>query len=200
MRNYVYVRLLVAVAALVAYGYFVSQVQVRAEQPSKTDVEMALRGLMEQNMSACNEENMDKLLGLMSDEMPNREKFITTVDMAWSVDDSYNRIDALEVLEKTRAPNGRTKWPYAVARVRQTTMFTNGEQRAEILAECEDGQCPQQQGDLEHLMAVVPHTATVEYECLFKNENGEWKIVANVSIPVPVGSPPKYPRVKRSVF
>ena len=173
---------------------------LRAEQPSKADTQAALLGLMEQNMAACTEENMDKLLALMSSEMPNRQRFIATVDSFWSVEDTYNRIDSLEVLNKTMAPMGRTKYPYATARVRQTTFYVTSrdKERAIFRQICEDGRC--EQDEMEHLMAVAPRNDQTEYEALFKHENGEWKLVANVSIPVPAGSPPKYPRVKRSVF
>ncbi len=191
-------RTLTLLAVLAVYGSWMPG--LHAEQPNKADTQAALLGLMEQNMAACTEENMDKLLALMSSEMPNRQRFIATVDSVWSVEDTYNRIDSLEVLDKTPAPMGRTKYPYATARIQQTTYFvtSRNNERAIFRQICEDGRCDQD--EMAHLMAVAPHHEQTEYEALFKYENGEWKIVANVSIPVPVGSPPKYPRVKRSVF
>lgn len=188
------------VAALVLFACALTGARGGEVPAEMTDDELEIRALMDANMAACTEEDMDKLLALMSEEMPNRQLFINTVDQAWSVDDTYNRIEDLQVLSKTNAPYGKTKYPYATAKVRQTTYYVtqrrNTKQKFREL--CPNGQCAAE--DLPHLMAVAPRNETVEYECLFKHENGQWKIVANVSVPVPPGAPSVYVSRKRSVF
>lgn len=194
MRDYlrfVFIGLVVAVYAVLVSRTYGAETQEATET--------AIRANMEQNMIACNEENMDKLLKLMSKEMPNRQRFIMTVDQFWSVSDTYNRVEDVEVLKNTAAPYGNTRYPYATAKIRQTTYYIReAEDSLAVRRNCADGQCDE--ADMRHLMAVAPRNETVEFEALFKHEGGQWKLVANVSEPVPPGSPPKYTRRKRSAF
>lgn len=195
MRDYL--RLLFIATIFALYGFTISQLRAAETRES---TEAGIRANMELNMEACNQEDMQKLLGLMAKEIPNRQRFITTVDQFWSVSDTYNRLENVEVLEYSDAPNGNTRYPYATAKIRQTTRYVTARQneRAVWRRVCADGKCDS--SEMEHLMAVAPRAETVEFEALFKHENGEWKLVANVSIPVEPGQPSKYPRVRRSVF
>lgn len=195
-----FVKKLAVVTLVAVLGLLMVAVHGAPPAAAARDVETKLRALMDANMAACNEENMDKLLELMSKEMPNRKKFMLVVDQQWSVNDTYNRIDELEVLKTTPAPYGNTKFPYATARIVQTTYYVNqrAEAKAALQGICADGKCDD--SEMAHLMAIAPRHEQTEYECLFKFEDGEWKIVANVSAPVPPGSPRRYTHRKRSVF
>jgi hypothetical protein len=196
MRDYL--RLLFVAAVFAVYGFTVSQ--LHGAQPGVATMKADIQANMERNMEACNEEDLDKLLGLMSKEMPNRNRFINTIQSFWTTNDTYNRLEHLEVLKRSNAPNGITKYPYATVKVRQTTRYIRSrpEDNAVWKQVCADGKCSAD--EMPHLMAIAPRAETVEYEVLFKYEDGEWKGVANVSEPVEPGQPPRYPRMRRSVF
>ena len=195
MRDYL--RLLFVATVFAVYGLAISQLRA-AETLQET--EAGIRTNMELNMEACNQEDMEKLLSLMSKEMPNRARFINAVDQFWTVSDTYNRVESVEVLTRTGSPHGRTKYPYATAKIRQTTRYVTlrNEERAVWQSVCADGKCDA--SEMQQLMAIAPKFETVEFEALFKHENGEWKLVANVSEPVEPGQPSKYAHVRRSVF
>ena len=114
--------------------------------------------------------------------------------------DLQDEIVAKTALKRTGSPHGRTKYPYATAKIRQTTRYVTlrNEERAVWQSVCADGKCDA--SEMQQLMAIAPKFETVEFEALFKHEGGEWKLVANVSEPVEPGQPSKYAHVRRSVF
>lgn len=82
----------------------------------------AIRAVMEENLSACNEEDLPSLLKTMSQEMPNRHLFIAETRKEWEVSDSYSRLEDIEVLKHSNAPRAITRPPYATVRGVQTTV------------------------------------------------------------------------------
>jgi hypothetical protein len=157
-------------------------VTVRGESPSK--VKAGILHNLEANCQACNEENLDKLLATMSDEMPNRDLFIETTLAGWRELDTYNRIDKVEVLKHSDAPHANCRYPYATALVTQTIIKV-GDGQASVFKQCEDGECYDK--DLAHKMNVDPKFETARMQMLFKHEDGEWKLIAGLTDPEPVG-------------
>lgn len=156
-----------------------------ADTPEET-----LQGIvanLQENYAACTEENMDRLLACMSEEMPNKRRFVSIVEGTWAVEDAYHRLDDVKLLKRSNAPNARTDFPYATAVVTQTVMKMS--QRVEntsvFRSACENGRCRSDK-DMEHLMAISPHHETVRLQMLFKKENGKWKLIAGLTRPEPI--------------
>ena len=133
----------------------------------------AIRVVMEENLAACNEEDMPRLLKTMSQEMPNRELFIAETKKEWAASDSYARLAEIEVLKHSIAPRAITQLPSATARVVQTTVPV-GERRP--------GEEP---SEFAKKMLLSQDAPTVEYETLWKKEGGKWRLVANLTEPQP---------------
>lgn len=164
--------------------------------------EQGIRASMEVNLAACTEENMDKLLACMAKEMPNRRRFIQTVDMTWSVEDAYWRLENVEVLEHSDAPHANCEFPYATAIVTQSRFEVpqRDADRSVFQSACENGQC-KNDDQMAKLMAISQDTETVKFQALFKFEDGAWKLVANLTEPVPVNAEIPIPAATgRSVF
>jgi hypothetical protein len=165
-----------ALAAFTAHG----------ESPAKTK-EGILQNL-EENCQACNEENLDKLLATMSEEMPQRELFIETTLAGWDQLDTYSRIEKVEVLKRSTAPNSNCRYPYATAMVTQTVIQVDNGQ-GKVFKDCPNGKCLDE--ELAHKMAIKPKFETFRCEMLFKHEDGEWKLIAGLTDPEPVANPRK---------
>jgi hypothetical protein len=172
---------------LVAFilGCLVAAAANGAETAEST--ENGIRSNMEENLAACTEENMPRLLGLMSKEMPNKKLFVETVELEWSVEDAYWRLDDVEVLEHSDAPHASCEFPYATAMITQSRHSVP--QRNNISrvfrSACEDGKCKTDSA-MAKLMAVAHDAETVKFQALFKFEGGKWKLVANLTEPEPV--------------
>jgi hypothetical protein len=133
----------------------------------------AIRVVMEENLAACNEEDMPRLLKTMSQEMPNRELFIAETKKEWAASDSYARLDEIEVLKHSNAPRAITRLPYATVRVVQTTV-QSGERKSD-----------EPPTEWAKRMVLAPGDHTVEYETLWKKEGGKWRMVAGLTEPRP---------------
>lgn len=161
-----------------------------------------IQSCMEQNLAACTEEDMDKLLATMAQEMPNRQRFIQTVEMTWNVQDAYWRLEGVEVLKRSGAPYANCKFPYATAVITQSCFDLSQREEAKSVfrSACENGRC-NNEDDMASLMAITHKTETVKFQALFKFEDGEWKLVANLTRPVPVDAEIPIPAATgRSVF
>lgn len=131
----------------------------------------AIRAVMEENFSACNEEDLPRLLKTMSQEMPNRDLFIAETKKEWAASDSYSRLDEIAVLKHSNAPRAITRLPYATVRVVQTTVQA-GERKSD-----------EPPSEWAQRMVLAPGNQTVEYESLWKKESGKWRIVAGLTEP-----------------
>jgi hypothetical protein len=127
-----------------------------------------LRTLMQENFDACNHESLERLLGTMSQEMPQRELFIQQTKAEWAASDLYYRLDGIKVTKQA-------KWrpPYIVATVTQTITGNEGKTK---------------NPGLSNVMSLNTDLPTTVYEVLFKRERGKWKVVAGLTEPRPVGS------------
>jgi hypothetical protein len=161
----------------------------RGEAPkSLEDMRWGITKNLHDNYQACNEENMQKLLACMSREMPNRDLFVQTVRDEWAVGDTYNRLEHVEVLEHSDAPHANCSYPYATAWVTQTVIQmqdADAKQTSVFRQQCKNGRCNVE--DLAHKMGVTTKTETTKLQMLFKHEQGQWKLIAGLTEPVPAG-------------
>lgn len=162
---------------------------------SLEDIKTGITKNLHANYQACNEENMSKLLKTMSKEMPNKQLFVQTTKMAWNSNDTYNRLDAVEVLPDSDAPYANCEFPYATALVTQTVIVlqTNDARNSAFKSRCANGRC-KDPVELAHKMSLVTKTETTQLQMLFKYENKEWKLIAGLTDPVPVDDAPKVER------
>lgn len=138
---------------------------------------------MQANLEACTYEDMDKLLACMSEEMPNRELFIDTVENAWEMTDTYNTVVDVKVLKRSQSRWAQFKYPYATALITQRTVNVRQTEniRSQWADTCQDGKCTED--ELARMMALTDRDETIEFEALFKHENGQWKLIANITRP-----------------
>lgn len=138
---------------------------------------------MHANLEACTYEDMEKLLACMSEEMPNRQLFIDTVEQSWRVTDTYNVLVDVKILKRSQSRWANFQYPYATALITQRTV--NMRQTENIRTAwsdiCADGKC--EENELSRLMALSNRDETIQFEALFKHENGRWKLIANITRP-----------------
>jgi hypothetical protein len=125
-----------------------------------------LREVLEENMTACTEEDLPRLMKTMSAEMPNRELFTEQCEKEWADHNIYYRLVDVKIVKQAR-----WKPPYVVATVTE-------EQRE---YSPEEDQEKQPVEDLSHAMSIRTKTPVTQSEYLFKREGGKWKIVAGIS-------------------
>lgn len=157
-----------------------------AYTPAAEDSDSTRAGIfenMQANLEACTYEDMDKLLACMSEEMPNRELFIDTVEQSWRVTDTYNTLVDVKILKRSQSRWANFRYPYATALITQRTV--NMRQTENIRREwddiCEDGKC--EENELARAMALSNRDETIQFEALFKHEAGQWKLIANITRP-----------------
>lgn len=170
---------------MLAVGLIVMASAARGAPPqSPAKIKQGITENLEANCIACNEENLDKLLACMSDEMPNRELFIETTLAGWREMDTYNRVDKVEVLRQSNAPHANCRYPYATALVTQTIIKV-GDGQASVFKQGEDGKRSYDK-ELAHKMNIDPRFETARMQMLFKDEEGEWKLIAGLTDPQPI--------------
>jgi hypothetical protein len=177
-----FVRWLV-LAVLVAAVFFVTY--ARAEEEVTPDsTRYGIMENMQANMAACNAEDMDALMACMSEEIPNKERFKDTVDQMWDVTDTYNTVLDVEVVQDSESRWARYDYPYATARITQRTYHAQVSDAARsVFGQCRanGGQCGEK--DLARLMGLTSRDETIQFDALFKHEDGKWKLIANISRP-----------------
>lgn len=176
----------------------------RGETQSLEKIKQGISANMHANYQACNEENMDKLLACMSDEMPDPHPFVQTVQDLWDECDTYNRLDDVKVLRRCDVPHANCRYPYATALITQTVIKVNNGKGEHVRESCENGKCPTD-NRLRNLFGVDTDAETTRILMLFKHEDGEWKLIAGITEPEPVTKPgakqPRRPQVaQQSVF
>jgi len=154
-----------------------------APPQSLAKIKQGITQNLEANCIACNEENMDKLLACMSEEMPNRGLFIETTEATWREIDTYNRLDEVKVLRQSNAPHANCQYPYATALVTQTIVKVDNGQSS-VFKQCEKGECFDK--ELAQKMNIDPKFETARTQMLFKHEGGQWKLIAGLTDPEPV--------------
>lgn len=130
-----------------------------------------LRAVLEENMAACTEEDLSRLMKTMSKEMPNRELFMEQCKKEWAEHNIYYRLIDVKIVKQSE-----WKPPYVVATVTEEQREYNPE----------DGKEETPADDLSHAMSIRTKTPVTQSEYLFKREGGKWKIVAGLSEERPV--------------
>jgi hypothetical protein len=142
-----------------------------ANNPPEKSLREQLLAVAEEAASASTAHNLPRLLKLMSREIPDRDLFISQCRKEWALTGLHYRLDKLEVLNK---PDW--EFPYAVAMVTLTIRD---------LSQDRDTRPPLPDDPLSHKMQLRTRVPTTRCEWLFKNEDGAWKIVANLTEPEP---------------
>jgi hypothetical protein len=144
-----------------------------ATQPVGRTRREELLAVAEESASASTAHDLPRLLDLMSQESPDRELFISQCRKEWAQSGLHYRVDGLEVLD-------RPDWefPYAVAMVTLTIRD---------LTQDRNTRPPLPDDPLSHKMQLRTRVPTTRCEWLFKNEDGAWKVVANLTEPEAVG-------------
>lgn len=157
-------------------------------EPNREDIKWGITKNLNANYAACNEENMAKLLKTMSKEMPNRELFKQVTEQEWAAGDTYNKLEAVDVLTHSDAPHANCQYPYATAWVVQTVIQLRSDDPKDLSVfkrSCKGKKCDGE--DLAHQMGLTTRTETTKLQMLFKHEGGQWKLIAGLTNPVPAG-------------
>lgn len=133
-----------------------------------------LLAVAEEAASASTAHDLPRLLETMSREIPDRDLFVSQCRKEWALSGLHYRLDGLEVLD---TPDW--EYPYAVAMVTLTIRD---------LSQDRDSRPRRPVDPLSHKMQLRTRVPTTRCEWLFKNEGGDWKIVANLTEPEPVDS------------
>lgn len=160
-------------ASLVSCIFVVAAAVVTQAPPSWAEDAMTyeIRQVMEENLAACNEEDLPRLLKTMSQEMPNRKLFIAETRKEWAATDTYARLEDIQVLKSSTAPRAITQLPYATVRVIQST-FQVGDRKSN-----------EPPSEFAKRMVLTTGNSAVQYETLWKKEGGKWRMVAGLTEP-----------------
>jgi len=139
--------------------------------------------------AACNDENMEQLRSCLSTESHFDSYYFRDIDASWSVNDTYCRLDNVELLTDSDAPHSRFAFPYATVRVTQTVIdLPVGDERNEVFYR----RCRQNDRDLngiaERLGITNRRIESTSVELLFKNVDGKWVFARTLTGPVCTGS------------
>jgi hypothetical protein len=152
--------------------WFVFSVLLLAEIARGADTTTdQIRAVLEENMAACTEEDLPRLMKTMSKEMPNRELFMEQCKKEWADHNLYYRLIDVKIVKQNR-----WRLPYLVATVTEEQREYNPEA----------GKEEQPVEEISHIMSIRTKTPVTQSEYLFKREGGKWKIVAGVSEERPV--------------
>lgn len=126
---------------------------------------------------------MDKLLATMLKDMPNKDQLMSEVESLWSVNDTYTRLDDVEILDDSDAPHALFEDPYATVLATQTVieLSVGNERNAVFYRKC-------RKADVDPValakdMGLATCVATTQVELLFKHEDGEWRFIRGLTAP-----------------
>lgn len=158
------------------------------EAPSREEVHQGIEKSVRAQFEACNEESMDKLLAVVSKEMPDRGRYQLEVDSFWSGNDTHSIMDRCDVLDDSDAPGAEFKYPYATVRITQTVIeLKAGNPRNSVFVrKCRTGD--RKPLEIATQLGVLDRVATTSVEVLYKHEDGAWKLVNGLTEPVLAGS------------
>jgi hypothetical protein len=159
-----------------------------AATPEAEEIRQGVINTLREQFAACNEENMDRLLACFSVENTFQPRDISRIDASWNVNDTYCRLDCVEILSDSDAPGAKFEPPYATVQVTQTVIeLPVGDERNPVFRR----RCRQDDSDLlmlaERLGYRNRRISTTSIELLFKEEEGTWKFVTAVTEPVEAG-------------
>ncbi len=152
--------------------------------PSSDEILQGIEKSVRAQFEACNEENMDKLLAVVSQDVPSRQMLMTAVDSAWSVDDAFMVLKSVEVLHDSDAPGAEFEYPYSTVRITQTVLElrVNDDRTPVFLRKCRKGD--RKPEEIASQLGILRGVETSSAEVLYKHEDGVWKLVNGLTAPV----------------
>lgn len=168
-----------ALAVIVNAGAFAAP-PAAARKAAEKEAEK-IRAALQANFQACNEENLEALMGTLSIAMDGRQEFANEAKKLFNDTDVYLRVADFELLE--------FRPPFASARVIQITLPADEKDR--------------ESGDAKQVFfrgnsALLPKWECVEYTQQFRKENGQWKLHLITTEPTPAVWPPDDPKAIRA--
>jgi hypothetical protein len=117
-----------------------------------------------------------------------QERDFGWIESGWSSNDTYCRLDRVELLADSDAPRAKFEPPYATVRTTQTVIeLPVSDERNQVFYR----RCREDDSDLAGIAARLGYgnrrIATTSVELLFKQEDGEWKFVTACTEPTSVG-------------
>jgi len=184
------------------------------DAPAQHAMLRAITTTIKEQFAACNEADLEKLMTHISGEQIHLPRFRDIVDASWRVNDTYCRLDNVELLADSDNAGARFEHPYATVRVTQTVIqLPVSDPRYEVfLRKCkkDDSKLLELADQLDFRHCFIETTST---ELLYKDEDGTWRFVNALAEPVPsgpdagkasstgVGVPYQYrQRISRSAF
>ena len=140
---------------------------------------------LKEQFAACNEENIGRLRATYSAEHPYQNRDFGDIQSCWNTNDTYCRLDRVELLADSDAPRAKFEPPYATVRVTQTVIeLPPSDERNEVFHR----RCRQDDTDLLKIADRLGYRnrlmVTTSVELLFKQEDGDWKFVTALTAPV----------------
>ena len=171
------------IACFVMLGTAIGSIAFAAPPPRKAVEKEAeqIRAALQANFQACNEENLEALLGTLSVAMDGKQEFANEAKKLFEDTDVYLRVADFELLE--------LRPPFASARVIQITLPANEKDR-------ESGDA--RQVFFRENSALLPKWECVEYTQQFRKEKGQWKVHQITTEPKPAVWPPDDPNALRT--
>ena len=143
---------------------------------------------LREQFAACNEEDIGKLKATYSAEHLFQGRDFGWIESGWASNDSYCRLDRVELLADSDAPRAKFEPPYATVRATQTVIELPVSDGRNQIFLC---RCRENDSDLEAIANRLGYrnrrTVTTSVELLYKQEDGDWKFVTAVAEPVAVG-------------
>jgi len=162
---------------------------------------------LKEQCAAFNTEDMDRLKGNVAAEAVFHPRDLIVIEMAFSVNDVYFRLDSVEILTESDSPDAEFEAPYTTIAVTHTKLaLPPDDPRNRVFRR----RAEKDESDLKALADQLGYknrdVATTRVELLFVNEGKEWKFVSAISPAVIVsargreesgGAPVPFPILRR---
>ena len=167
-----------------------SELGTTAATPEAEEIRQGVIKALRKQFAACNEEDIGKLQATYSAEHLFQDRDFGWIESGWASNDTYCRLDRVELLADSDAPRAKFEPPYATVHVTQTVIeLPVGDERNSVFLR----RCRENDSDLQAIANRLGYgerrTVTTSVELLYKQEDGDWKFVTAVAEPVGVGGP-----------
>lgn len=159
--------------------------EVEAQRPA--DAQEQITKSLQMHFQACNAEDMDKLLATMSKDLPNKDLVVGELESRWSVDETYVKLESVELLDDSDAPQAILEYPYATVLVTQTVIELHADDERIPVFRRKARKPGCDPVALANEMGLARLVVTTRIQLLFKHEDGEWRFVRGLTKPEAAG-------------